>query len=109
MIPKLNDTYHITGLYEKLNIINKLNSYTLSYISNINSQLDGSKNLLPRWTTVSSYHISVNYDDVDKTTITTSHGIFHFLYNTQSFKNGSTTFQSFIDRIFKELDYVCYY
>ena len=97
------------GDYRCLNTITGSDRYPIRTISSINDRLFGSK-IFSKFDLVEAYYnIPMAEDDIKKTAVTTTFGLFEFLRMPFGLRNAAQTFQRYMDSIFRNLTYVFVY
>lgn len=109
LVKKSNNSYRPCGDYRALNILSKPDRYPVPNINSLSSFLN-KKNIFSKIDLLSAYHqIPVHPDDIAKTAITTPIGLFEYVYMPFGLRNSSSTFQRYMDQIFRNLDFVFIY
>ena len=109
LVPKTNGEFRPCGDYRALNSITKPDRYPLPNMNSFSSRL-ADKTCFSKIDLVSAYHqIKMNPDDIAKTAVTVSFGLFEFQYMPFGLKNAAATFQRMMDKIFAKLSCVFVY
>ncbi|GBM80311.1 Transposon Ty3-G Gag-Pol polyprotein [Araneus ventricosus] len=99
MVPKGSTDWRPTGDYRALNRVTKQDKYPVPYLQDLSHYLKG-KNIFSKIDLVLAYHqIPVNPDDIEKTAIITSFGLFEFPYLNFGLCSAAQIFQRFINEV----------
>ena len=99
IVTKTNGKHRLCGDYRNLNVISKVDRYSIPNINSLSSKLHNKRHF-SKIDLVSAYHnIPVYPDDICKTAITTPFGLFEYKYMPFGLRNASATFQRFMDSI----------
>jgi hypothetical protein len=109
MVRKKDGSWRPCGDYRRLNLATTHDRYPLLSILDLSNKLHGCK-FFSCIHLVKGYHqISMAAQDVAKTAIITSFGLFEYLFMPFGLRNAAQTFQHFMDSLFKHLPFVfCY-
>jgi len=88
------------GDYRALNSITKPDRYPIPNIWNVTSKLHGMSVFSKLDLSRAYHHIPIHPDDVEKTAVSTSFGMYEFLYMPFGLRNAAATFQRFVDSVF---------
>jgi len=109
MVKKANGSWRPCGDYRRLNAVTTPDRYAIPNIQTIHHRLSGSK-IFSRIDLVKAYHfIPMAPDDIAKTAICTPFGTFEYNRMPFGLRNAASTFQRFIDSIFRSCDFVVSY
>ena len=109
MVPKSDGSFRPCGDYRRLNLLTEPDHYPTPNISDITSNLHGSKIFSKLDLLKGYFQVPVNPADVPKTAIITPFGTYVFFYSTFGLRNSGATFQRLMDTIFGNLDFCTVY
>ena len=109
MVPKADGRYRICGDFRKLNSITKTDSYPLPLLHDFTSNLSACTIFSRIDLAQAFYQIPMDINDIPKTAICTPIGLFEFLKMPLGLKNSPSTFQRFIDSLFRGDNFVFVY
>ena len=101
---KASKSHRLVGDYRGLNLQTVHDTYSLPYLNNFSSQLDGKKIFSKLDLKNAFFHIPIAEQDKKKTTIVTQFGAFQFERMPFGLCNAAQTFQRFIDTILRNLN-----
>jgi hypothetical protein len=109
MVRKKDGSWGPCGDYRRLNLATTHDCYLLPSILDLSNKLHGCK-FFSCIDLVKGYlQIPIAAQDVAKTEIITSFGLFKYLFMPFGMRNAAQTFQRFMDSLFKQLPFVfCY-
>ncbi|GFV89880.1 hypothetical protein TNCV_4691091 [Trichonephila clavipes] len=94
------------GDYRALNTQTKKDKYSISSILDFNAKLHG-KNIFSHIDLVKAYHqIPINEDDIHETVIITLFGLYESTRMQFGLCNDASTFQRFVDKVLRGLNFV---
>lgn len=97
------------GYFQKLNSMTIPDKYPIPYLMDFSASLHDCK-VFSKIDLVREYNqIPVEEEDIPKTAIITSFGLFEFLRMPFSLRNAANTFQMFIDKVTQDLHFVFAY
>ena len=100
---KSSKSHRLVGDYRQLNLQTVRDTYSLPYLNNFSSQLEG-KTIFSKLDLKNAFfHIPVKECDKKKTTIVTQFGAFQFERMPFGLRNSANSFQRFIDTILRNL------
>jgi len=109
MVKKGDGSWRPCGDYRRLNTITVPDRYPVPNIQSVHNKMEGAK-VFSRLDLVKAYHfIRMNKDDIGKTAITTPFGTFEYLRMPFGLRNASSTFQRYIDSLFRNFPNVVTY
>lgn len=109
LVPKAGGQWRLTGDYRVLNSITKRDNYPIPHLHDCSSQLHG-KTVFSKVDLLRAYHqVPVAPADVPKTAVLTPAGLFEYLYMPFGLRNAPSTFQRYMDTIFREMNCVFVY
>ena len=109
VVPKANGQLRLCGDYRMLNRITIPDRYPIKHIEDFSQSLRNTK-IFSTIDLLSAFHqIPVCEEDRFKTAITTPVGLYEYIRLPFGLRNAPSTFQRFIDQVFRELDFIyCY-
>ena len=109
LVKKTDGSWKPCGDYRALNLITVPDRYPLPHIHTIMQRLHGSK-IYSKIDLRKAYHqIPVAEDDIPKTAITTTMGLFEYTRMPFGLKNAAQTFRRFMDQIFLDVPWIIVY
>lgn len=104
MVKKADGTWRPCGDYRRLNSVTIPDRYSIPNMNTIHHRLKGAK-IFSKLDLVKAYHfIPIRAEDIPKTAICTPFGNYEYLRMPFGLRNSSSTFQRFIDGIFRDFD-----
>jgi len=101
MVKKGDGSWRPCGDYRKLNTITVPDRYPVPNIQSVHNKMEGCK-IFSRLDLVKAYHfIRMNEADIGKTAIATPFGTFEYLRMPFGLRNASSTFQRYVDGLFR--------
>ena len=98
-----------TGDYRNLNNVTTPDRYPVPSIYAVTSKLRGKK-VYSKIDLMAAYHqIDMRPEDIPKTAINTPFGLFEYLKMPYGLKGAGSTFQRYMDNIFRDIDYIFVY
>jgi len=109
MVKKADGSWRPCGDYRKINSITVPDRYSIPNMNNIHHKLRGAT-VFSTIDLVKAYHfIPMKEEDIAKTSICTPFGNFEYLRMPFGLRNSSSTFQRFIDTLFRDIPFVLTY
>lgn len=109
MVPEEEGEWHPCGDYRRLNDITTPDCYPILHIQDFASNLAG-KTIFAKIDLVCAYHqIPVSEDDIARTAIITSFGLYELCRMPFGLRNAAQTCQQFIDDVCRDPDFVFVY
>ena len=109
MVPKPDGSWRPCGDYRRVNAITTPDRYSIPNINHIHNKMAGSK-VFSKLDLIKAYHfIPVRKEDIAKTAICTPFGNYEYVRMPFGLRNASSTFQRFMDSIFRDMDFVATY
>ncbi len=106
VVKKPDGTWRPCGDYRALNSKTKPDRYAIPNIQSFHHRLRGST-IFTKLDLVKAYHfIPIAVEDVPKTAICTPWGSFEYLRMPFGLRNAASTFQRFIDSLFRDLPFI---
>lgn len=110
VVPKKDSaSYRPVGDYRALNSVTKPDRYPLPNMNTLSYHLYNSQ-IFSKLDLQRAYHqIPMHSDDVAKTAVTTPFGLYEYLSMPFGLRNAASTFQRFMDSLFKDIPFVFVY
>jgi len=109
LVPKGDGEWRPCGDYRRLNAVTVPDRYAIPNLQTVHYKLANSK-VYSTLDLVKAYHyIPIKKEDIEKTAICTPFGNFEYLRMPFGLRNASSSFQRFVDGIFRDLPFVVVY
>jgi len=109
MVKKANGTWRPCGDYRRLNAATVPDRYSIPNMQHIHNKLHGAQ-IFSTLDLVKAYHfIPVAEKDIPKTAICTPFGTFEYLRMPFGLRNATSTFQRYVDNLFRDVPFVVTY
>jgi len=109
MVKKANGTWRPCGDYRRLNAATVPDRYSIPNMQHIHNKLHGAK-VFSTLDLVKAYHfIPVAEKDIAKTAICTPFGTYEYLRMPFGLRNATSTFQRYVDNLFRSIPFVVTY
>jgi len=109
MVPKTDGTWRPCGDYRRLNAVTTPDRYAVPNMQHIHHKLHGSKFFSTLDLTKAYHFIPMHEADIPKTAISTPFGTFEYLRMPFGLRNASSTFQRYMDSVFRDFGFVVTY
>jgi len=109
MVKKADGSWRPCGDYRRLNAATVPDRYAIPNMQFMHNKLHGAK-VFSRLDMVKAYHfIPMAEDDIGKTAICTPFGTFEYLRMPFGLRNAASTFQRYVDNLFRDMPFVVTY
>jgi len=106
---KKDNTWRCCGDYRRLNAITIKDEYPVPLIKDVTTRLKDAR-YFSKLDLEKAYHqIPMAVEDIPKTAIITPFGLFEFIKMPFGLKNAASTFQRYMDNIFRGIDFIVVY
>ena len=106
---KKDNTWRCCGDYRRLNAITIKDEYRVPLIKDVTTRLKDAR-YFTKLDLEKAYHqIPMAVEDIPKTAIITPFGLFEFVMMPFGLKNAASTFQRYMDNIFRGVDFIVVY
>ena len=101
--------FRYVGDYRRLNMITQRDCYPIPNLNDVTNKLHN-KSRFSKLDLVRAFHqIAVHPDDIPKTAVVTPFGLYEYSYMPFGLRNASSSFQRYMDHIFRNVDCVFTY
>ena len=109
MVPKKNpNEYRVVGDFRKLNAVTRHDSYPLTFLQDVSSELHG-KNIFSKIDCHKAfYNIPLSEESREKSSFSTPFGLFQYRRMAMGLTNASQTWVRFIHEVFRGLPFAVY-